>query len=331
MTFRTISFSPFASFSPISQNLECIEETTEERRSSDCLPSICPDRQGIETPTPEYRPKSVSDGVKTISPVHFKTSPKQLQILVSAIQNKINSLFLQLEPEEERFFSLQHTHSQFFRLAIELTQISSKKFITPDLLSTRNEKFLHAVLKKYVGDVQMLSGAERQKFRKEYVCSPLRRLKNAVENRNSKSIDFTSGIVRYNGRLYQATNFSLLLPIKYTLDLRIIDSIRVLGYRDKDYIRLLELLPNSYSDLISYMYDERLLPELDTEDIKHLIDAYKAGCSILKLMQAKFYKSQRQKTITVTLSESTTLENAYVAAHRILRKINSAAFIKEHK
>ncbi|MBS0629495.1 MAG: hypothetical protein JSS30_04635 [Verrucomicrobia bacterium] len=166
---------------------------------------------------------------------------------------------------------------------------------------------------QFVKEVQELPGEMRQKFRKHFVANHLGQLSQVVSGVDSESVDLNKGVIAACGLKH-----SLLLPIQYVLDLRIIDAIRVLGHWPKDYVSFLKLIPKAIPELIDYMYQERLLPELSMEDVQDLQNAYRLGL---------FY-CQNGEVIQCTDPERIELQEAYDNTHRILGKIDSGQFCK---
>lgn len=175
---------------------------------------------------------------------------------------------------------------------------------------------------QFVEEVQAVPSAKRQKFRRQFVVNHLNQLKHVIEGTDVTSVDLKNGVICYDGLKQQATKHSLLLPIQFVLDLRIIDAIRVLGHWPRDYVSFLKFMPKAIPDLIEYMAQERLLLELDCQDIEDLKDAYRLG-----LMY--FQMGQNLKKFSV--ADKGKLQEAYANTHRILGKINSGQFCEQRK
>lgn len=178
---------------------------------------------------------------------------------------------------------------------------------------------LDGLFYQFVKEVQDMSGEMRQKFRKHFVANHIRRLYQVINGIDTQGVDLKNGVITYRGPKQHSTKGSLLLPIQFVLDLRIIDAIRVLGHWPKDYVSFLKFMPRTIPELIDYMFQERLLPELCKQDIEDLQNAYRLGL---------FYSHRGQDTLKLTEAEKVQLQQAYTNTQRVLGKINSLQFCK---
>jgi len=186
------------------------------------------------------------------------------------------------------------------------------------------------LLFQFVREIQEMPGKERQKFRKSFVKNHLKQLAATIEGKDIRGVDLKKGMMFYDSKKRQATKYSLLLPIQYVLDLRIIDAIRVLSHWPKDYVSFLKFMPNKISELIDYMFAERLLPELDKQDIQDLKQAYEFGLFYNQIGQ-EFYAISKGKKTAFPITDDRRLQQAYANAQRILSKIDSSQYCRSNR
>ncbi len=186
---------------------------------------------------------------------------------------------------------------------------------------------LDGLFYQFVKEVQEMPGEMRQKFRKQFVASHLSQLHRVIDGRESQSVDLENGVIAYGGPKQQSTKRSLLLPIQYVLDLRIIDAIRVLGHWPKDYVSFLKFMPKAIPELIEYMFKERLLPELCKQDIEDLQNAYRLGLFYFQMGQ-NACNPPEGVAIKLTEEDKARLQKAYADTQRVLGKIKPDQFCK---
>lgn len=189
---------------------------------------------------------------------------------------------------------------------------------------------LNKLLYQFVEEIKKMPGITRQKFRRGFVANHLRQLRHVIEGRDTRSVDLANKIIHYGGTKSQATKYSLLLPIQYVLDLRIIDAIRVLGHWPKDYVSFLKQMPKAIPELIEYMYLEGLLPELDEQDVEDLKNAYRLGLFYFQMGQ-NLASVEKRAPVKFSAADNDELAKTYANTQRILGKINSGQFCKKRR
>lgn len=184
-------------------------------------------------------------------------------------------------------------------------------------------------LYRFVTEMQKMTSKERRKVRKKFFVNHRRQLDKTVDGTNTLGVDLKRGHIYYGDPKRQATKYSLLYPIQYALDLRIIDAIRVLGYWPKDLVKFLWQMPRSIPALIPYMHKEGLLPELNSQEVRKLQNAYSLGLCYLHAAQQKF--SSEKKPIELSISDPSELHAAYADVQEALQKINSSTYCQQRK